>query len=181
MAITANLADSCAAISGGIRRVAFISKTDVAEAAITLHSGGEIGGITLASGKKFYEYDAEQDSIEWRENGEMVNGSLKYTEELELYIRGNNPVNRNAVADLVEDLCGVLAIVQDSNGTIFLLGWSEDLDLDRPLKMASDASGSGKELTDLAGVTITMACMSPEKVRSVRTSDTSITWTSLTT
>ena len=111
----------------------------------------------------------------------MVNGSLKYTEELELYIRGNNPVNRNAVADLVEDLCGVLAIVQDSNGTIFLLGWSEDLDLDRPLKMASDASGSGKELTDLAGVTITMACMSPEKVRSVRTSDTSITWTSLTT
>jgi hypothetical protein len=89
----------------------------------------------------------------------MVNGSLKYTEELEFYIRGNNTANRVAIVALVEDLCGVLAIVEDSNGTIFLLGWSEDLDLDRPLKMASDASGSGKELTDLAGSTITMVCL----------------------
>ena len=176
MAITANLADSCSANSGGIRRVAFISKEDVAEGAISV-TAGEINTITLATGKEFFEYDAEQDTIEWRENGEMVNGSLKYTEELELYIRGNNKTNRDAIVALVEDLCGVLAIAEDSNGTIFLLGWSEALDLDRPLKMASDASGSGKELTDLAGSTITMACMSPTKAFPI----TGITWATLTT
>jgi hypothetical protein len=164
MAITANLADACDAISGGIRRIAFISLTDVAEGAIS-QTSGEVTSITLAT------------AIEWRENGEMVNGSLKYTEELEFYIRGNNTANRVAIVALVEDLCGVLAIVEDSNGTIFLLGWSEDLDLDRPLKMASDASGSGKELTDLAGSTITMACMSPKKAYPI----TGITWATLTT
>lgn len=176
MAITANLADACDAISGGIRRIAFISITDVAEGAIS-QTSGEVTSITLATDKEFFTYDAEQDSIEWRENGEMVNGSLKYTEELEFYIRGNNTTNRSAIIALVEDLCGVLAIVEDSNGTIFLLGWSEDLDLDRPLKMASDASGSGKELTDLAGSTITMACMSPKKAYPIN----GITWATLTT
>ena len=177
MAITANLADSCSAISGGIRRIAFISLSDVAEGAIS-QTSGEVDTITLATGKEFFTYDAEQDTIEWRENGEMVNGSLKYTEELEFYIRGNNTANRVAIVALVEDLCGVLAIVEDSNGTIFLLGWSEDLDLDRPLKMASDASGSGKELTDLAGSTITMTCMSPKKAYPI---DPAITWATLTT
>ena len=176
MAITANLASTCSAISGGVRRVAFISLSDVAEGAISVTSG-EIDTITLATDKEFFYYDAEQDTIEWRENGEMVNGSLKYTEEIELYIRGNNKTNRDAIVALVEDLCGVLAIVEDSNGTIFLIGWSEDLDLDRPLKMASDASGSGKELTDLAGSTITMTCMAPHKAFPI----TGITWATLTT
>ena len=178
MAITANLADSCSAISGGIRRIAFISKSDVAEGAIALDTVGQITTLTLATNKEFFTYDAEQDSIEWRENGEMVNGSLKYTEEIELYIRGNNKTNRDAIVALVEDLCGVLAIAEDSNGTIFLLGWSEALDLDRPLKMASDASGSGKELTDLAGSTITMTCMSPHKAVPF---GSGITWATLTT
>lgn len=177
MAITANLADSCSANSGGIRRIAFISTEDITENAITIDANGEVDSITYVGTKRFFTYDAEQDTIEWRETGEMVNGSLKYTQELELYIRGNNVTNRTAIVALVEDLCGVLAIAEDSNGTIFLLGWSNKLDLDRPLKMASDASGSGKELTDLAGSTITMTAMSPEKARSI----TGITWATLTT
>ena len=56
MAITANLASTCSAISGGVRRVAFISLGDIAEGAISVTSG-EVDTITLATGKEFFSYD----------------------------------------------------------------------------------------------------------------------------
>ena len=172
----ADFNNACGANSGGIRRIAFLTQAEAELASVTV-AAGEITALTLAMGDEFFEYDIEQDTGEWRENGEMVNGSLKYTEELEFYIRKNNTASRLAIENLVSELCGVVAIVEDSNGSIFLLGYSEQLGFDRPLKMSSEAAGSGKELTDLAGSTIVMAAMSPAKALPI----TGITWDTLTT
>lgn len=176
----ADFSNVCEANSGGIRRIAFVSKDEFdSDGSITV-AAGEISALsfTVASGISFHAYDIEQDSGEWRENGEMVNGSKKYTEELEFYIRKNNTASRLAIENLVNEQCGVLAIVEDSNGTVFLLGYSSQLGSDRPLKMLSDVGGSGKELTDLAGFTVVMAAMSPEKAYPL---DSAVTWATLTT
>jgi len=163
MALTAGLAKDCNPNSGGIQRIALANVADIT--AISLDSGTSsfIDTITMSGSATFFEFEAEQDSAEWRENGELVNGSLKYTQEIEMFLRKQNASTRAALAELGENLCGMVAAVKTTNGQTFIVGWSPNLDLERPLKLTTDASTSGKELTDLSGGTITLAAMSDVK------------------
>ena len=160
MPITAGLAKDCNPNSGGVQRIALANAADVATISAT---AGVVDTITMGTSKVFYEYQAEQDTAEWRENGEQVNGSLKYTEEIEMFFRKQNATTVAAMKEIGENLCGMVAAVLTTNGETFIVGWSENLGLERPLKLASDASTSGKELTDLSGSTITLSCMSDSK------------------
>jgi len=160
MALTAGLAKDCNPNSGGIQRVALANVADIQSISQT---GGTINTISMNGTAVFFEFEAEQDSVEWRENGELVNGSLKYTEEIEMFFRKQNATTAAALREIGENLCGMVAAVKTTNGETFIVGWSENLGLERPLKLASDASTSGKELTDLSGGTITLAAMSDEK------------------
>lgn len=160
MALTAGLAKDCNPNSGGIQRIALANVADITTISQT---SGTIDTITMVATKVFYEFEAEQDSVEWRENGELVNGSLKYTEEIEMFFRKQNATTAAALREIGENLCGMVAAVKTTNGETFIVGWSENLGLERPLKLASDASTSGKELTDLSGGTITLAAMVDEK------------------
>ena len=163
MALATGLSKDCAANSGGIKRIIIADEASVAS--VTYDTAGDIvTGITMATGgtDAFYEFEFEQDTAEWRENGELVNGSLKYTQELEFFIRKNNDTNRTALAELGSN-CGFIILVEDMNGTVYILGHSEDLADERPMKLASDATASGKELTDLAGSTMTLTAMSVAK------------------
>lgn len=163
MAITAGLAKDCNANSGGIQRIALANITAITAISLDAGTSSFIDTITMSGGGLFYEFEAEQDTVEWRENGELVNGSLKYTEEIEMYFRKQNATTRAALAEVGENLCGMVAAVKTTNGETFIVGWSPNLQLERPLKLASDASTSGKELTDLSGGTITLAAMSDVK------------------
>ena len=162
MAITAGLAKDCNPNSGGIQRIALANVDQITT--ISADVNDVIDTITMASSAYlFYEFQAEQDTVEWRENGEQVNGSLKYTEEIEMFFRKQNATTVAAMKELGENLCGMIAAIRTTNGEDFIVGWSENLGLERPLKMASDASTSGKDLTDLSGSTITLSCMSDSK------------------
>jgi hypothetical protein len=174
MALAAGLSKDCAANSGGIKRIAIANEADVS--GVTYDTTDVATVITVASGgKKFHEFEFEQDTAEWRENGELINGSLKYTQELEFFIRKNNNTNRTALAELGSN-CGFIVVIEDMNGTLYILGHSSDLLNERPMKLASDATASGKELTDLAGSTMTLTAMSVAKANTV---DSSITIDSL--
>jgi hypothetical protein len=160
MALTAGLAKDCAPNSGGIQRIALANVADITTISQT---SGTIDTITMNGSAVFFEIQVEQDSAEWRENGELVNGSLKYTQELEFYVRKNNATTAAALREIGENLCGMVAIVLDTNGLHHVIGWSENLQLERPLKLASEAQTTGKELTDQAGSVITLTAMSDEK------------------
>ena len=163
MALAAGLSKDCNANSGGIKRIAIANEAAVAT--VTYNTPNTIAtGITMEAGANdaFYEFEFEQDTAEWRENGELINGSLKYTQELEFFIRKNNDTNRTALAELGSN-CGFIVLIEDMNGTVYILGHSADLLNERPMKLASDASASGKELTDLAGSTMTLTAMSVAK------------------
>jgi len=161
MAITAGLAKDCAPNSGGIQRIALANVDQITT--ISADVNDVIDTITMGTSNVFYEFQAEQDTVEWRENGEQVNGSLKYTEEIEMFFRKQNATTVAAMKELGENLCGMVAAILTTNGETFIVGWSENLGLERPLKLASDASTSGKDLTDLSGSTITLSCMSDSK------------------
>lgn len=156
--------DCTTANSGGIKRIYLANVDDVS--GFTYDPAGPVTTIAMVMTKVFYEFEFEQDTAEWRESGELVNGSAKYTEELEFYIRLNSSTNRTILNALANN-CGFVAVVEDSNGTQWLLGASLALGKERPLKLLSDTSGSGKELTDLAGSTIVLSCMSQVKAHTV--------------
>jgi hypothetical protein len=158
----AALAQSCAANSGGIKRIYLANRDDIDAVTFTAEVATDIDMVTTPSLKTFFEIEFEQDTAEWREAGELVNGSSKYTQELEFFIKGNIDAHR-AVLNALNNNCGFVAVVEDNNGTQFILGASSDFDLERPLKLASDATGSGKELTDLSGSTITLTAMTRNK------------------
>ena len=162
MAITAGLAKDCNPNSGGIQRIALANVDQITT--ISADVNDVIDTITMASSAYlFYEFQAEQDTVEWRENGEQVNGSLKYTEEIEMFFRKQNATTVAAMKELGENLCGMVAAILTTNGETFIVGWSENLELERPLKLSSDASTSGKDLTDLSGSTMTLSAMSDSK------------------
>ena len=159
MALSAGIAKSCGALNGGIKRLGIASASGIDLAVDFAWTTGE---ITTAP-TKFYEFEFEIDTAELRENGEMTNGVAIYNHEVEFYLRGNNTALRTALNEL-QDNCGFVIAVEDMNSNIYFMGVSEALGLDYPAKLASDATTSGKDLTDLTGSTITLACRSTEKM-----------------
>lgn len=155
--------DCTTANSGGIKRIYLANVDDVSG---FTYASNVATVIAMVMSKVFYEFEFEQDTAEWRESGELVNGSSKYTEELEFYIRLNNDTNRT-ILDALSNNCGFIAVVEDSNGTHWLLGASEGLGKERPLKLISDTTTSGKELTDQAGSIIVLGAMSQTKAVTV--------------
>jgi hypothetical protein len=155
--------DCTTANSGGIKRIYLANVDDVSG---FTYASNVATVIAMVMSKVFYEFEFEQDTAEWRESGELVNGSSKYTEELEFYIRLNNDTNRT-ILDALSNNCGFIAVVEDSNGTHWLLGASEGLGKERPLKLVSDTTTSGKELTDQAGSIIVLGAMSQSKAVTV--------------
>lgn len=155
--------DCTTANSGGIKRIYLANVDDVSG---LTYASNVATVIAMVMSKVFYEFEFEQDTAEWRESGELVNGSSKYTEELEFYIRLNNDTNRT-ILDALSNNCGFIAVVEDSNGTHWLLGASEGLGKERPLKLVSDTTTSGKELTDQAGSIIVLGAMSQSKAVTV--------------
>lgn len=155
--------DCTTANSGGIKRIYLANVDDVSG---FTYASNVATVIAMVMSKVFYEFEFEQDTAEWRESGELVNGSSKYTEELEFYIRLNNDTNRT-ILDALSNNCGFIAVVEDSNGTHWLLGASEGLGKERPLKLISDTTTSGKELTDQAGSIIVLGAMSQSKAVTV--------------
>jgi hypothetical protein len=155
--------DCTTANSGGIKRIYLANVDDVSG---FTYAQNVATVIAMVMDKVFYEFEFEQDTAEWRESGELVNGSSKYTEELEFYIRLNNNTNRT-ILDALSNNCGFIAVVEDSNGTHWLLGASEGLGKERPLKLVSDTTTSGKELTDQAGSIIVLGAMSQSKAVTV--------------
>lgn len=158
MALAAGLSKDCNANSGGVKRIAIANAADVASVAYT----SNVAAVTMGTAKVFYEFEFEQDTAEWRENGELINGSLKYTQELEFFIRKNNDTNRTALAELGNN-CGYVVLMEDMNGTVYILGHSDALGAERPMKLSADATSTGKELTDLAGSTMTLTAMTTAK------------------
>ena len=129
-------------------------------------TGSEYSAVTMNGTAVFYKYEFEQDTAEIRENGSFENGSTAITHELELLLPKMETTQRDAIQALFDQSpCGLIAIAKDSNGNQWVLGYSENFLKERPLKINSDATTSGKGLTDLNGSTIVLQSIDNEKAR----------------
>ncbi len=164
MSLTAGLAKVCVAHSGGVSQIHLANVEDVAS--FTLVSE-EYTTAVMVSSAVFFKFEFEQDTAERRENGTVSEGgSLAFVHEIEFFIGKLSTVNRTALAEIADQsVCGMIAIVTDANATDWVVGYSENNLLSRPLRLATDASLSGKAFTDLSGSTLTLTATDNEKAR----------------
>lgn len=163
MTLTAGLSLTCSDKSGGVKKLWLANADDVTS--FTL-STNDYSAVTMVSSKVFYLHEFEQDTAELRENVERPNNATQVTHQIEIFIPKLNSTNRKAIQDLIDtSACGMIAIVETSDGTKFVVGYSEGFICERPLKVLSDTTTTGKGLTDLTGSTIVLQSIDNAKAR----------------
>ena len=105
------------------------SKFWVVEAAnvsgVTVTSGEISSAISMASGKLFFQFQADTDSIQFTTEGK---GKGSFAETFKLTAKFSKKTKeliaaKQSLVDAV--VCGVIVIRQDANGQCFLSGWND--------------------------------------------------------
>jgi hypothetical protein len=154
---------ACAAKSGGIRRMWI---TETANVTSFSTSGDTYDAVVMNGSAVFYKYEFEQDSAELKEAISFENGSKKVQHDLEVkldYMLTASRLEIEALADASH--CGLIAVVEDMNGQAWVLGYSEAMLKDRPLRMTNADGTTGKALTDLNGDVLKFQSIDTQRAR----------------
>lgn len=163
MALTTGTVKVCEALAGGGKTLWLVDVGDISSMTLT---GTAYSAITMSGGAVFKAYQFSTDSFELKESTARENKSHKVTHSIEFYIDKMNQLNRDAVAEIMESSnCGVVAIVEDSNLTKWVVGWNENFDGERPLELITGEGGSGKLIGDLNGTVVTLQSEDNELMR----------------
>jgi len=166
MALSAGFSRACSASSGGCLQLWLGNISQLTS--FTLATDGTYSAQTLTTGSVMYEYEFEQDTAEFREvvTVDEATGSISVSQEIEFYLRKMTDSSRDAIQALIdESSCGLFGVVKDANGTQWVLGYNEVSTTNRPLRMLSDNSTTGKAFTDANGSTVILKCVNQEKAR----------------
>jgi len=161
--ITAGLSVPCESRSGGVATIFLTDRDNVASFTLTVDL---YTAVVMVGPAVFFKFEFEEDTAELRENGSLENGSTQMIHEIEFFVPKMTQTSRNRIQELFDSsACGMIAIVEDNNNNFWVVGYSENFLLKKPLKMLTDASGSGKVFTDLNGHTVTVQSTDNEKMR----------------
>lgn len=119
-------------------------------------TAGEITAVTATTA--FKEAQADQDSVIRTEVATGTRTNISYVHRVEMkFQKPNLELNtfRNSLADASP--CGMAAIVQDSNGECWLVGWNETDTTARGLFLPQDDTNSGAAVSDDDAQNVTIA------------------------
>ena len=139
----------CGKNAGGNSGLFVAPVADIVTIAVT---AGAISAVTMVTGPpagKFLELQADPDTIQRNEEGEGVGSLMKYTHQV--MAKFSNPsITLNALRNELADAspCGILAIVTDSNGKSWLVGYNATDGYRRPLRLRQDNLNSGAEIAE---------------------------------
>jgi len=163
MTLTAGFTKVCESRSGGLLEIFLANEADVDT--FTL-SGSEYSAVVMSGGAVFFKFEFEQDTAEIRETVTLENGSTSAVHELEFFLAKLRTLVRDAIQEIIDaSACGVIAIAKDANGKQWVLGFNETALKERPMRILSDTTASGKAFTDLNGSTVILQSLDGTKAR----------------
>lgn len=169
MAISSARTKVCSAVSGGLNSIWLIDEADLTSFTLT----GEAYSAYTVTGS-FYKFEFAQDSAEFRETASRENNSTSILQEVEFAFTGLSQTDRDHIQDIIDSsTCGIVAIVKDADGTKWVAGYSENQLKERPLRLTSDTTVTGKGMTDLKGSTLVLSTTTNEKARTYTGADPS--------
>jgi hypothetical protein len=145
-ALTQSYTLDCKDSIGGLKAVWFAAIDDIAS---WTGSSGTYTGVTMDSSKYFWKYDLVKESSNFAEavNTNVQNGTVFYAQTLEIILNKLQVNTRNEILLLAKNR--LVALVQDNNDKIWVLGFSNGLDL------TGGGSATGTAFGDRNGYTLT--------------------------
>jgi len=159
----AGFARTCGLQSGGVKRVYLVAVPDIASLTLVSQT---YTAATMEAGKVFKMYEFEPDTCEWKEEVKITNNCIEITKTLDFVLAKMSTAGRAVVSEIaLASACGMIAIVEDNNGTKWVLGYTENFLKLRPLQVESIAGGTGKKLTDASQYVFTLKSTDNEPCR----------------
>jgi hypothetical protein len=145
-ALTQGYTLDCKDNIGGLKEVYFAPVEDLGTLTAT---AGVVTTITMDSGKYFYKYDLVKESSNFAEaiNTNVQNGTVFYAITLEVILNKLQVNTRNEILLLAKNR--LVAVAKDNNGTMWILGSENGLDI------TGGGSASGTAFGDRNGYTLT--------------------------
>ena len=130
----------------------YLFLTEAANVFNVVVTAGEVTDIVMTGVATFKEIQADQNGL-IRQVKQLGSQGKEYYEHFVNFVCGKASKELNTLADSLSEAspCGIVAIVMDSNGQAWLVGWNETDEGDRPLFLNTDNFTSGKDLTEVEG------------------------------
>lgn len=156
-ALTQGFVLDCKESVGGIKSVRFVEFDNVAS--ITYAAG--VATLTMVASKKFWKYAQVRETSSFTETitANVQNGTIFYQQELTVILNKLAAATRNEILLLAKNR--LMAIVEDMNGSFWLLGSKNGLDITGGNSATGTASG------DRNGYTLTFQAMEADPMWSV--------------
>ena len=156
-ALTQGFVLDCKESVGGIKSVRFVEFDNVAS--ITYAAG--VATLTMVASKKFWKYAQVRETSSFTETitANVQNGTIFYSQELTVILNKLAAATRNEILLLAKNR--LMAIVEDMNGSFWLLGAKNGLDITGGNSATGTASG------DRNGYTLTFQAMEADPMWSV--------------
>lgn len=119
--------------------------TDAANVLQVTVTAGEVSDIVMTGAGAFYEIQCDQNTLKRRMEAARTNKSFSlYTHYVD-FVCSKASTLLNELSDGLDDAqpCGVIAILMDSNGQAWLVGWSQEEEARRPLYLTQNNFDSG--------------------------------------
>lgn len=153
--LTAGRSQACGTANpGGVARAWASDRADVASVTVDATTK-DYTAITMASGKKFYEFQFLEETLEFTEEGAISNSSEVFTQQLGGTWSSWSQTDRNRLLDLYRaSRCGMVVIAEFETGDCILFG----INPEKPtvtgkytVKMAKSSYKTGKKFDDANG------------------------------
>ena len=156
-ALTQGFVLDCKESVGGIKSVRFVEFDNVASIA---YAAG-VAKLTMVASKKFWKYAQVRETSSFTETitANVQNGTIFYSQELSVILNKLAAATRNEILLLAKNR--LMAIVEDINGSFWLLGAKNGLDITGGNSATGTASG------DRNGYTLTFQAMEADPMWSV--------------
>ena len=142
----------CRQGAGGVKKIYL---TEFANVSTITSSSGQVSGITMSAGKKFWTVEVELEDAQFDENAtvSIENGTTFYEQTLTFSVYKMTAKNRNIVRLLTQNR--LMVIAQDADDVYHLLGET------RAMHLTASASTTGKASGDKNGYNITLTGKEP--------------------
>jgi hypothetical protein len=156
-ALTQGFVLDCKESLGGVKSVRFVEFDNVAS--ITYAAG--VATLTMAAGKKFWKYAQVRETSSFTETitANVQNGTIFYQQELTVILNKLAAATRNEILLLAKNR--LMAIVEDMNGSFWLVGAKNGADI------TSGNSATGTASGDRNGYSLTFQAMEADPMWSV--------------
>ena len=136
---------------GGIVKIAMIEASQLRS--VTDNGKSE---YQVFSKDGWTEYDCREDSATYTETTEVRDGLTRTEHTLQFDLTGISTPSREAMQRILSSPSGVLAVIMTSDSGMLLIGYSELMRAEYPLRLAADNLRSGAEPLDFCGRTLTL-------------------------